>query len=76
MKLFLALAAGIAGGYILGILFAPQKGVDTRRDIIKKGGEITDDLRLRMYQLGDFINEKLDSTKGVYQQFIRLRRMV
>ncbi|HLN19536.1 MAG TPA: YtxH domain-containing protein [Bacteroidales bacterium] len=76
MKLFTAILTGMIGGFILGVLYAPKKGSETRRDIMQKGGEISDDIKLRFHQFGEFINEKLDSTKGIYQQYIKMRRSV
>jgi gas vesicle protein len=43
-KVLIALAAGAAAGAVLGILFAPAKGTETRDNIIKKGKEFADDM--------------------------------
>jgi gas vesicle protein len=48
-KALLGVLAGIAGGAILGMLFAPEKGSDTRKKISKKGED-----------LADALNEKID----------------
>lgn len=32
-KMIVAIAAGVAAGTVLGILFAPDKGADTRKEI-------------------------------------------
>lgn len=64
--------SGVVAGVILGILYAPDTGVETRRKIAEKSGELTDELKNRFNQFGEFVSEKLDSTKGVYRQFIRM----
>lgn len=43
-KLLVALAAGAAVGAVLGVLFAPAKGEDTRDNLVKKGKEFADEL--------------------------------
>lgn len=43
-KVLIALAAGAAAGAVLGILFAPAKGEETRENIMKKGKEFADDI--------------------------------
>jgi gas vesicle protein len=52
-KLVTGLFIGAAAGLILGILFAPDKGVDTRRKIAEGAGDITDDLK---DSFGDFVD--------------------
>jgi gas vesicle protein len=44
-KILTALAAGTAAGIILGILFAPDKGSETRRKINEQGKKVADDLK-------------------------------
>ena len=41
-KILIALGAGIVAGGVLGVLFAPDKGSETRRKISDKGRELKD----------------------------------
>lgn len=75
MKLFTALITGMAAGILAGLMFAPMKGTETRRIIRERGEGLSGDVLLKFQNLGSLINEKLDSTKGVYHQFVRLTKM-
>ena len=44
-KILVAVAAGIAVGAVLGILFAPDKGTETRKKINKKGKKFADEVK-------------------------------
>ena len=43
-KVMLLLAAGFASGAVAGILFAPDKGEETRKRIRSKAGELGEDI--------------------------------
>lgn len=47
-KIITAFAAGAAAGALLGILFAPAKGSDTREKIKDKAKKITGDLEEKL----------------------------
>ena len=57
-KILAAVAAGIAAGAVLGILFAPDKGSETRRKINEKGKKFADD-----------VNEKINKGKEAFNDF-------
>jgi len=46
-KILAAVAAGIAAGAVLGILFAPDKGVETRRKISEQGKKIAEGVKIK-----------------------------
>ena len=54
-KVVLGTAAGLAIGAITGILFAPGKGLSTRKQILNKGEDYADELKS--------FTEKFKSTK-------------
>jgi gas vesicle protein len=56
-KLLLGFLVGAAVGGALGILFAPDKGTETRRKIMEKGSDMSDTIK-------DKFNEVVDGMKG------------
>ena len=64
-KLLLGVLAGVAAGALLGILFAPDKGCETRRKIAKKGKDYADDLTVK---LTDFVEEMTDKFESVIKK--------
>lgn len=59
------LLAGFTAGLIVGILFAPARGSETRRSIARKGNELKD-------QFNDFvdsISERFDSVREEAEDF-------
>jgi gas vesicle protein len=61
-KTLLGFLAGAAVGTILGILFAPDKGTETRRKIGETSGDLTDSLKSKF---SDFVDSIKDSYQGV-----------
>jgi gas vesicle protein len=56
-KALLGVMAGIAAGAVLGMLFAPEKGVDSRKNISKKGEDLANALNQK-------VEEKFDELIG------------
>ena len=56
-KIITALAAGIAVGALLGILFAPDKGTETRKKINEQGKKLADDLKEKLNKGKDEFND-------------------
>ena len=62
-KILLGVLAGVAVGAALGVLFAPDKGWNTRKRISKKAEDITDDLREKFDEFLENISVKVDEAK-------------
>lgn len=62
-KVVLGTVAGLAIGGILGILFAPEKGSVTRKQIADKGSDYADELKSKYNEYADTIAEKIHSAK-------------
>jgi len=62
-KLLLGVLAGFAVGAALGVLFAPDKGWNTRKRISKKGEDLADDLREKFDEFIDSILVGADEVK-------------
>ncbi len=62
-KVLLGLLAGVAAGAALGILFAPDKGSATRKNISRKGSEYADELGEKFNGFIDSLSEKGDVLK-------------
>ena len=62
-KVLLGVLAGAAAGAILGVLFAPDNGVETRRRISEGSKDIANNLKDKFSELVDGIAEKYESAK-------------
>lgn len=64
-KIITAVAAGAAVGAVLGILFAPDKGSETRRKINDQGKKIAGDLKSQFEKVKGKCNDLKD---GIQQK--------
>jgi gas vesicle protein len=64
-KLLGALLLGAAVGGALGILFAPDKGSETRKRLAAKGGDLTDALKEKF---NSFLEEVTKESKTIKEQ--------
>ena len=56
-KILTAVAAGVAAGAVLGILFAPDKGSETRKKISEQGKKIQEGVKDKFQKGKDKIND-------------------
>lgn len=63
-KVLLGVLAGVAAGATLGILFAPDKGTNTRKKIVERGEDYVDNLKDVFSNALDRFNDEIDSIKG------------
>ena len=57
-KVILGALAGLAAGALIGILFAPDKGSESRSKIVKKGEDYLDSVKHKFNSLLDTITGK------------------
>ena len=53
--------AGMAVGALLGVLFAPDKGSETRKKLSRKATDTADNLKDKFNELLDGLDEKLEA---------------
>jgi gas vesicle protein len=63
-KVVMGVLAGIAVGALLGVLFAPDKGSETRKKMAEKGGDLADGVKEKLNKLIDELNQKIDEAKA------------
>ena len=61
-KIVVGVLAGLAVGAIAGILFAPEKGSKTRKNLVDKGEDYLDDIKDKFDVFFETVTEKFEST--------------
>jgi gas vesicle protein len=69
-KVVLGALAGLAIGAIAGILFAPEKGSTTRRQIMDKGDEYMDGAKSNFSDVRDSLTNKYEKAKRDVEGFV------
>jgi gas vesicle protein len=68
-KVLLGVLAGVAAGALLGVLFAPDKGWNTRKRISKKADDYMDGLREKFEEFLDTLSVKVEEVKDQVSDF-------
>ncbi len=63
-KILLGFLAGAVAGAAIGILFAPDKGSETRRKIADESQDLADNLKGKFNNLVDGVKEKFSSVRS------------
>jgi gas vesicle protein len=68
-KIVVGFLAGAAVGALAGILFAPDKGANTRKKIASKSCDITDSVKSSFNDFIDGVKQTYSGAKGEVEQF-------
>lgn len=71
MKLIGALLVGAAIGGALGILFAPDKGSETRKKILSKGEDLSDSMKEKFDGLISEVKKEVAIVKEKANEFMQ-----
>jgi gas vesicle protein len=63
VKLLAGILTGVAVGAVIGVLFAPEKGSDTRKGISNQGNLYTDELNGKFNEFINGISRRFDVVK-------------
>lgn len=69
-KVLISLVAGLGAGAALGVLFAPEKGSTTRKQISQKGEDLVDNLKTRFEEFLFSIITGLEDSKSEAEDLI------
>jgi gas vesicle protein len=62
-KIITGVMIGAAAGAVLGVLFAPDRGSETRRKISEKSNDLADSLKNKFNDFVDSVTEKFQGAK-------------
>lgn len=68
-KIIAATLAGVATGALLGLLFAPEKGEETRRKISETYSDLSDTIRNKVSDLVDTIKNEYGNVKDTVNDY-------
>ncbi|MEI2738416.1 MAG: YtxH domain-containing protein [Chitinophagaceae bacterium] len=69
-KILIALGAGLAIGGVLGVLYAPDKGSETRRKISEKGRKLSDKVKGTLKREKEEMQNRFDKVNGKLEELV------
>ena len=69
-KILTGLLIGAAVGAVAGILFAPEKGIDTRKLLGKKGLDLKGTVKNKINELVDGIADQFDNARNEAENLV------
>jgi gas vesicle protein len=68
-KLLIAVGSGLAIGGILGVLFAPDKGSETRRKLSERGKKISEKVKEKIREEREQKQKRFKKVNGEVEEF-------
>ncbi len=68
-KVLLGILGGLAAGTVIGMLFAPDHGENTRKKVSDQSGKIKEDLSSRLQQSVDRMNTLTESAFNLINDY-------
>jgi gas vesicle protein len=69
-KMLIALGSGLAIGGMLGVLFAPDKGVETRRKISEGGKKLSEKVKGKFKKEKNELEARLNKVNGKVEEVV------
>lgn len=73
-KMLISIFSGLIAGAVIGVLFAPYKGSETRRRLLTNSDEYSDLAKDRFNEYVEIINGKLEIVKNEISEYSDLVR--
>ena len=69
VRIFAGVLVGVAAGAMLGVLFAPAKGSDTRRKISQLGMDAANDIKEKFEHVEEGVSDAFEKVKHKVEDF-------